>query len=71
MVEWILVYKKDDPNEVANYRLVTILTAVDKIFEKLLYLQLVEQFNSIFDPFNSAYHKLYGCESMLIHLVED
>ena len=31
--EWVSVYKKEDPQNVANYRPVTLLPAVDKIFE--------------------------------------
>ena len=31
--EWVPVYKKEDPQNVANYRPVTLLPAVDKIFE--------------------------------------
>ena len=33
--EWIPIYKKEDPLDKVNYRPVTVLTAVDKIFEQL------------------------------------
>ena len=51
MGEWVPVHKKDDPHDKANYRPVTILVAVDKIFEKLLCRQLNVKFENIFDPF--------------------
>ena len=38
--EWVPVYKKEDPQNIANYRPVTLLPAVDKIFEQLICYQL-------------------------------
>ena len=38
--EWVPVYKKEDPQNVASYRPVSLLPAVDKIFEQLLCYQL-------------------------------
>ena len=32
--EWVPVYKKEDPQNVANYRPITLLLAVDNIFEQ-------------------------------------
>ena len=66
----IPVFKKEDPLEKSNYRPITILTAVDKLFEQLLSKQMSKFFESIFDPFMSAYRKLYSCESTLVHLIE-
>ena len=40
--EWTPVHKKDDPLDMANYRPVTVLTSVDKVFEQLLCQQLKE-----------------------------
>lgn len=69
--EWVPVYKKEDQHNVANYRPVTILTAVDKIFEQLLCHQLVDKFEAILDAFMSACRKKYSCETTLLRLVED
>ena len=33
--EWVPIFKKDDHLNVKNYRPITILNAVDKIFEQL------------------------------------
>ena len=71
MGEWTPVHKKEDPHDTVNYRPVTILIAVDKIFEQLLCKQLVDKFEPIFDHFISAYRKRYSCESTLIRLFED
>ena len=53
---------KEDPQNVANYRPVTLLPAVDNIFEQLLYYQFRDKFETIFDNSMSAYRKCYSCE---------
>ena len=65
------VFKKEDPLEKTNYRPITVLTVVDKIFEQLQSKQMSKNFETIFDPFMSAYHKMYSCETTLVRLVED
>ena len=40
--EWVLVYKNNDREEVKNYRPITILPTLDKLFEKLLGKQITE-----------------------------
>ena len=55
----------------ANYRPVTILITIDKVYEKLLCNQLNEHFEQILHPFMSAYRKKYSCETTTVRLVED
>ena len=69
--EWTPVFKNGDPLAKANYRPVTVLPLVDKIFEKLLCDQLSSLTDRVFDGFNSAYRKRYSCETTLVRLVED
>ena len=69
--EWTPVYKKDDPLDKVNYRPVTVLTSVDKVFEQMLCRQLKEMSESILDTIMSAYRSKYSCETTLIRLVED
>jgi len=69
--EWTPVHKKDDPLNKINYRPVTILTSVDKIFEQLLCKQLKNLSEKIFDTFMSAYRTTYSCETTLVRLIED
>lgn len=66
---WTPVYKKDDPLGKVNYRPVTLLTSVDKVFEQVLCRQLKEMSESILDVFMSAYRSKYSCETTLIKLV--
>ena len=65
------IYKKDDPFTEKNYRPVSILPTLSKIYERLLSKQLTEHFNSIFHDFLSAFRASYGCQTTLLRLVED
>ena len=38
--KWVPVYKKDNPRDESNYRPVTVLSAVGKVFEKVLGKQI-------------------------------
>jgi hypothetical protein len=69
--EWIPVYKKEDRMDKKNYRPITLLSTVDKVFERLLTTQLNERFENVFAPCISAYRKSYSCETSLLKLVED
>ena len=68
---WTPVFKKDDALNKGNYRPVTVLVTVDKVFEQLLAGQLEPLSNIVFDGFNSAYRKRYSCETALVRLVKD
>ena len=69
--EWIPVFKNDDRREVRNYRPVTVLPAVDKIYEKLLSKQITEYMKPKLSHSLSAYRKNNGCESTILRLVEN
>ena len=69
--EWTPVFKKGDALNKCNYRSVTVLVTVDKVFEQLLSGQLEPLSNKVFDGLNSAYRKRYSCEIALVRLVED
>ena len=48
--EWTPVFKKDDPQDSAgNYRPITVLPVVSKVFEQLLSDQITKQFDSHLD----------------------
>ena len=68
---WVQVYKKEDPQNVANHRPVTLLPAIDMIFEQLLCNQLRDKFENIFNNSMSVYRKHYSCGKILIRVVED
>ena len=65
------VFKKKDNLDKVNYRPVSILPAISKIYEGLLAEQMTCHFQGIFDNYLSAFRKTYGCQSILLKLVED
>ena len=54
-----------------NYRPVTVLPALNNIFERLLAGQLCEFYREILSDFISAYRKFHSCETSLLRLTED
>ncbi len=65
------VYKKKDFLDKANYRPVSILPCISKIFERALSDQLTAYMNDIFSSMLSAYRKKHSCQHVLIDLIED
>ena len=59
-------FKKKDPLDVQNYRPVSILPTVSKIFERTLEEQLSSYFENLFNPYLSAFRKGYSCQSVLL-----
>ncbi len=60
--------KKDDMNKV-NYRTISILVVFSKVFESIIAEQLIEHFKNIFNDMLCAYRKKYGCEHVLVKLI--
>ena len=69
--EWTPVFKKDHALNKCNYRPVTVLVTVNKVFEQLLAGQLEPLSNKVFNGLNSAYGKRCSCETTLVRLFED
>ena len=69
--EWVPVLKRDDPRPKENYRPITVLPAVDKVFEQIVAKQLVGMFDHRLGLALSAYRKTHSCEATLINLIEN
>lgn len=65
------IFKKKDKLDKENYRPVSILVVLSKIFEKIYSVQVERFFVNIFHPFLSAYRKNYGCQDVLLRMIED
>ena len=52
-----------------NYRPISILSCIFKIFEKLLISQLRMYFDDIFSQYLSGYRASYGCQDVLLHFI--
>jgi hypothetical protein len=65
------IFKKDDPLIKSNYRPVSVLNSVSKIFESILCDQLNYHFKTLFNNALAAYRRKYSCENVLLKCVED
>jgi len=65
------IFKKDDTLKKDNYRPISILPIVSKLFERAIADQLSDHFREVFHPSLSAYRKGYSCQSALIALTEE
>lgn len=65
------IHKKNDKLDKKNYRPVSVLPIISKVFERCISNQLVKYFGSIFDPRLSAYRAGYSCETVLLSITEE
>ena len=65
------LYKKKDPLNKENFRPVSLLPIISKIYERSMHDQLSEHLNSSFNPFLAVLVNGSGCQSTLLRLLED
>ena len=63
--------KKLDRLVKENYRPVSILTAISKVFERVFGNQLSAFFDQIFSKFLSGFRQRYSCQTSLLRMIED
>ena len=54
-----------------NYRPVSILTAISKVYERAMSPQLIVYFDKKFSYLLSAFRKRHSCESVFLNMDED
>ena len=69
LADVVPIFKKNDMLNNMNYRPISILSCISKIFEKLLILQLRMYFDDIFSQYLSGYRTSYGCQDVLLHFI--
>ena len=65
------IHKKNSVLDKGNYRPVSILPALSKVFENAINTQLSAYFDDIFHPFLAAFRSGFGCQSTLLRITED
>ena len=66
------LYKdKGERSDKTNYRPLSILSALSKIFERLIHNQLASYVDEIFSPYISAYRKHHSTQHVLVRLIEE
>jgi hypothetical protein len=67
---FIPLYKKNDPSMASNYRPVSLLSTIAKIFEKIIFKHLYNHLleNTIITPFQSGFLPGFSTQSQLIEI---
>ena len=65
------IYKSDDKTDVKNYRPISILNSLSKIFENVIKNQIVPFFDKCWSKYLSAYRKSHSCQHVLIRMMEN
>ena len=70
MADITLAHKKDDKTDKQNYRPVSILSSISKIFESFIYEDISQHMNKLLSPYLCGFHKGYSTEHCLIVMLE-
>ena len=65
------VHKKDSKNDVENYRPVSLLNCVSKVFERCIYLSLYEFLRPKLTPCQHGFRQRRSCTTQLLHFLDD
>ena len=64
------IFKKDDPQKSKNYRPVSVLPVVSKVFERLLYKQMSLHVEEYLSPYLCGYRKRFSTQQALLSFLE-
>ena len=66
------IHKKEDPNIISNYRPISILPCLSKIFERSASNQLISYLekNNLLNPAQHAYRRLHGTQTCLFQVLD-
>ena len=70
LADIIPVYKKDSRYEKSNYRPISVLPNLSKIFENVLYDQISSFFENIFSKYQTGFRKGFSPQSCLVAMIE-
>ena len=63
------IYKKDDPFDKKNYRPVSILTLLSKVYERVIYEQTSYYFEPFFNEILCGFRKVHSAQHVLFKLL--
>ena len=65
------IFKKEDQNDEGNYRPISFLPLISKLFEKLLYQQIEDFANKILPPKLCGFRKEHSTQHALLNLLKN
>ena len=69
--EVIPLYKKLDPFQKENYRPVSLLPHVSKVFERIIYKQIMSYVTNLFSDYITGFRKPHGSQHCLVEMLEN
>ena len=69
--EVIPVFEKEDKLDKKNYRRVSILPVISKIYERLMYDQMYKYFDQISSKFQCGFRKGFSTKNCLLYMIEN
>ena len=66
----IPIHKKDDKTEKENYRPISILPNLSKVYERLMYNQIYPYFDTLFSKFQCGFRKGFNAQHCLLVMIE-
>ena len=64
------IYKKESRNEKENYRPISILPNLSKIFERCMYDQLKDHFDKLLSKYQCGFRKGFSTQHCLLAMIE-
>ena len=64
------VFKKDGKTDKENYRPISILPTLSKVYERLIYNQMYRDFDKLFLKFQCGFRKGFNVQHCLITMIE-
>ena len=64
------IHKKDDKTDKENYRPISILPNLSKVYERLMYNQIYPYFNLLFSKFQCGFRKGFNAQHCLLAMIE-
>ena len=64
------VYKKDDATQAKNYRPISVLPTISKVFERIIQKQPLSHIDQYLSPYLCGYRKGYNPQNALTRLIE-
>ena len=66
----ISLFKKDDKSDKSNYRPVSILPNLSKVYERIMQRQIYPNLNKIFSKYQRSFRKGFSAQHCLIAMIE-
>ena len=71
LADIVPTFKKEDQNDKANYRPISLLPLISKLYEKVLYQQIEDFANNILSPKLCGFRKGHSTQHALLNLLKN